>query len=200
MTTENTATTTDPLKNQREFLQALYKRVDRDNGAKADFKRALSGEPQHYRKIYEFVLYKIGGFPKWEQDHIWIPVACLAVFYPQPLEDQENKLPRNFGDSCRKLAAKKDSKGPERRFRALLDTSLEDIRSPLTALVRQMKAESVAINYPQLLADLKVWEDYRQKAQDRWARSFWQALSTEGESSEAIKQGDSLSTEDSENL
>jgi CRISPR system Cascade subunit CasB len=185
MTAKNPAKA--PLTDQRKYLKRLYARVAENNGAKAAFKRAMSGEPEHYRKIYEFVMPAIGHLAKWEQDYIWMPVACWAIFYPQPIADEEGKVSRdNFGHSCQRLAAGKESKGTERRFRALLDTSLEDLRSPLTALVRQMKVEKVAINYPQLLADLKYWGSYRQSVQDEWARTFWNTLSTDGEPLENI--------------
>jgi CRISPR system Cascade subunit CasB len=191
----------DTPRNQPEreirFLQELYARLkikleekDRqqptDSGAKAVFKRAMSGEPNHIWKTYEFLPY-IGEKSEWKEKHIWIPVACLSVFYPQPISEVKQR--RDFGYSCWSLQKEiqrgsPDAKGVARRFRALLDTSLEDIQTPLTALVRQMKAKEVAIDYPQLLADLRQWEHPNQYIQDRWARAFWGAplsLSNEAE-------------------
>jgi CRISPR system Cascade subunit CasB len=99
------------------------------------------------------------------------------VYYPQSIREKQ----QNFGSSCRGLANNTQSEGADRRFRALLDTSLEDIQSPLTALVRQIKTKEVRIDYPQLLADLTQWEHPNQYIQDRWARTFWGASSAEGE-------------------
>ncbi|OLP18282.1 type I-E CRISPR-associated protein Cse2/CasB [Leptolyngbya sp. 'hensonii'] len=164
-TTQNT--TRNRLEHESQFLQAVSDRVNRDNGAKADFKRALSGEPEHIRRVYPFVLLDVGKTSEWEQEHIWIPVACLSVYYPQTLRDVEKQ--RNFGYSCHRLA----TAGADRRFRALLDLALTDIRSPLTALVRQMKSKEIAIDYPKLLADLRQWEHPNQYIQDQWARTFW---------------------------
>uniref|UniRef100_B8HWI0 CRISPR-associated protein, Cse2 family n=1 Tax=Cyanothece sp. (strain PCC 7425 / ATCC 29141) TaxID=395961 RepID=B8HWI0_CYAP4 len=159
------------LEHERRFLQAVSGRTCKDNGAKADFKRALSGEPEHLRKVYPFVLPYIGSTSEWEQEHIWIPVACLSVYYPQPI--REAKKQKNFGYSGRGLANATSSKGVDRRFRALLDLALVDIKSPLTALVRQMRSKEVAIDYPKLLADLRQWEHPNQYVQDQWARAFW---------------------------
>jgi CRISPR system Cascade subunit CasB len=153
------------------FLQSVSKRIDKDNGAKADFKRALSGEPEHLRKVYPFVLPYIGNTSEWEQEQIWIPVACLSVYYPQAVREADKQ--RNFGYSCRGLATATNSDGADRRFRALLDLALTDIASPLTALVRQMKSKGTAIDYPKLLADLRQWEHPNQYIQDQWARAFW---------------------------
>jgi CRISPR system Cascade subunit CasB len=168
-----TTQTRNRLERELTFLQGISDRIDRDTGAKADFKRALSGESTHIRKLYKYVLPYLGNVPEWEQDTIWIPVACLSVFYPQPFRETEKH--HNFGHSCRNLAHKTESKGADRRFRALLDLALTDIQPPLAALVRQMKMQEIAIDYPQLLADLRRWEHPDQYIQDKWARTFWGA-------------------------
>ncbi len=161
------------LEHEMRFLQAVSDRISNDNGAKADFKRALSGEPEHLRKVYPFVLPYIGNTSEWEQEHIWIPVACLSIYYPQPIRDVNKQ--RNFGHSGRDLASATTSEGANRRFRALLDLALIDLKSPLTALVRQMRSKEIAIDYPKLLADLRQWEHPNQFVQDAWARAFWGA-------------------------
>lgn len=168
-----TVAQTQKLEREVRFLESVRDRISNDNGAKADFKRALSGEPGHLRKVYPFVLPYMANKSEWEQTHIWIPVACLSIFYPQPMREADKQ--RNFGHSCRKLASQTNSEGAERRFRTLLDLTLTDMMSPLTALVRQMKSKEVAIDYPQLIADLCRWSHPDQFIQDRWARTFWQA-------------------------
>jgi CRISPR system Cascade subunit CasB len=182
--------TQNPPRNQLEheirFLKSVSDRISKDNGAKADFKRALSGEPEHIRKVYPFVLPYLGSASEWEQEQIWIPLACLSVYYPQTLREAEKQ--RNFGCSCSGLAKATNSDGADRRFRALLDIALTDIRSPLTALVRQMKSKGIAIDYPKLLADLRRWEHPNQYIQDQWARAFWGTSVTQEE--EQSKQND----------
>jgi len=163
------------LERETRFLQSVNDRATKDNGAKADFKRALSGEPEHIRKVYPFVLPYVGTISEWEQERIWIPIACLSVYYPQPLRESEQQ--RNFGNSSRSLAT--NSEGTNRRFRALLDLALTDIHSPLTALVRQMKSKGIAIDYPKLIADLRQWERADQYIQDQWARAFWDGVSSD---------------------
>lgn len=168
------------LEQETRFLQAVRDRIKNDNGAKADLKRALSGEPEHLRKVYPIVLPYLGTRSDWEQSHIWIPVACLSVFYPME-PDTPQPGERNFGHSCHALKAATNSDGADRRFRALLDLALVDLKSPLTALVRQMKSKGIAIAYPQLLADLRQWEHPNQYIQDQWARAFWGAPSNPSE-------------------
>jgi CRISPR system Cascade subunit CasB len=184
--------TRNRLEKETRFLEAISKRIGEDNGARADFKRALSGEPKHIRKVYPYMLPYIGKFSdsEWEQnrqeEQIWIPVACLSIFHPQPFRTDEKKL--NFGHSCRGLASETNSEGAERRFRALLDLSLADVKSPLIALVRQMKTKKkIVIDYPQLLADLRRWDHPDQYIQDNWARAFWGAPPQTKEPSEALE-------------
>lgn len=160
------------LEPEMRFLQAVSDRISKDNGAKADFKRALSGEPEHLRKVYPFVLPYLGNTSEWEQVNVWIPIDCLSVYYPQQPFRAADKQ-QNFGYSGRGLANATTSEGADRRFRALLDLALIDIKSPLTALVRQMRSKEIAIDYPKLLADLRQWEHPHQYIQDQWARAFW---------------------------
>lgn len=169
--------TSSRLERQNNFLASLHKRIAHDNGAKADLKRALSGEKKHLRNIYSLILPYLGGIAEGKQDNIWIPVACLSVGYPQPIREQQN----NFGYSCRQLANKTESEGIERRFRALLDTASSDLQTPITALVRQMKSKEIAIDYPQLIYDLERWEHPDQYIQDKWARTFWGVAQIEQE-------------------
>jgi CRISPR system Cascade subunit CasB len=174
------------LEYESRFLQSVSDRIKNDNGAKADFKRALSGEPEHIRKVYPFVLPYIGNVSEWEQKQIWIPVACLSVYYPQPIREAEKQ--RNLGYSCRGLATATNSEGADRRFRALLDLALTDVPSPLAALVRQMKSKGIAIDYPKLLADLRQWEHPNQYVQDHWARAFWGAAFTDPSQEQATSE------------
>jgi CRISPR system Cascade subunit CasB len=147
-----------------------------DKGGQAAMRRAMTGE--RYHNIREFIPY-ISEDSEWQEKYVWIPIACLFVYYPQKIEIVNNSRKYNFGNSCLALSQEinksGESKGTERRFKALLDTSLEDLRSPINALVRQMKIRKIYINYPQLLADLQQWENSRLFVQDAWARAFWRA-------------------------
>lgn len=166
-----TATTIAPaIQRTAAVLERIQNTIKNDNGAKADLKRALTGEPRHRRAAYPLILRHLSeAEEKYNLDQ-WLLVMCLLAYYPQTI-DPANKL--TFGDSARQLMTGNSSGGPERRFRALLETSQEDLRSPLTALVRLMKANNIAINYPQLLVDLCRWDHPDQFIQDKWARAFW---------------------------
>jgi CRISPR system Cascade subunit CasB len=160
-----------PITQATQFLESVKRDIKNDNGTKATLKRALTGEKRHLRAVYPILLRYLDGI-KYHQDE-WIFVACLfASDSEQTLEREERS---NFGKSVRGLAGNTDSKGPERRFKALLDTPLEDLHSPIAALVRLMKTKGIAIDYPQLIVDLRQWEHPDQYVQDQWARAFWGA-------------------------
>jgi CRISPR system Cascade subunit CasB len=168
-------TTQTPPRNQLEretkFLQDIQDRIKNDNGAKATLKRALSGHDRHVLRTYPFLLPYLEGISEWQQD-IWIFGACLSTYHDQ----EQPPAPRNFAQSCLDLHNSSESKGPERRFRALLDTDLVDIQSPITALVRQIKSKKdkkISVYYPQMITDLCFWNHPDQFVQDRWARAFW---------------------------
>jgi CRISPR system Cascade subunit CasB len=175
-------TTTDKpkyLARQTQFLEDLHCEIKNDNGAKAMLRRAISGEERHIRNASSIIWRHMPDI-KYQQKN-WIFVACLSVYYPQALDRDD---PKNFGYSCHGLANATNSAGAERRFRALLDTTAEDLQSPLTSLVRQIKSKDIRLDYPQLLSDLCRWDypDQYIQVQDRWARTFWGASSADEES------------------
>ena len=158
------------VKRAADVLDRIQTIIEYDNGAKANLKRALTGEPRHRRATYPLVLRYLSESEEAYNLEQWLLVTCLLAYYPQKI-DPENK--NTFGHSARRLINEDSSGGPERRFRALLDTASEDLRSPLTAMVRLMKSKKLPINYPQLLVDLCRWDNPDQYIQDKWARAFW---------------------------
>jgi CRISPR type I-E-associated protein CasB/Cse2 len=170
MTTSTPSLTT--TQRAARYLESVHRKIEHDNAAKATLKRALTGEPRHLRAVYPILLSELDkAGVNYHQDE-WIFVACLFAYYPQSLDLAR---PQNFGYAARGLAGEGTSGGADRRFRVLLDTSLDNLRSPLSALVRLLKSKSIAIHYPQLIADLSSWEHPDQYIQDNWARAFWGA-------------------------
>lgn len=172
-----TPTISPAIKRAADVLDRIQKNIiEFDNGAKATLKRALTGEPRHRRAAYPLVLRYLSESEETYTLEQWLLVTCLLAYYPQDI-DPENK--NTFGHSARRLITDDSSGGPERRFRALLDTASEDLRSPLTTMVRLMKSKKLPINYPQLLVDLCRWDHPDQYIQDKWARAFWNAPRTD---------------------
>ena len=170
MTTTTNVPISPTVKHAAEVLEKIKNAIQKDSGTKADLKRALTGEPRHQRAAYPIVLRFLSQEEADYNLDQWLWVTGFLAYYDQNLSPEHKT---NFGDSARRLKDANSSDGPDRRFRALLETSIEDLRSPLTSMVRLMKSKKVNINYPQLIVDLKYWNHPDQYIQDRWARSFW---------------------------
>ena len=170
--TTTSSSTAARRKRAAGVLTKIQSAIQHDNGAKAALKRGLTGEPRHQRAVYPLLLRYLSDSEEQYDLEQWLLVTCLLAYYPQDI-DPDNK--NTFGHSARLLTGENSSGGPERRFRALLDTPAEDLRSPLTAIVRLMKSKKLPINYPQLLVDLCRWDHPDQYIQDKWARAFWNA-------------------------
>ncbi|WP_039727692.1 type I-E CRISPR-associated protein Cse2/CasB [Leptolyngbya iicbica] len=157
------------------------KRSSAARAAQAALKNSLKGDPKHLIDTYRTVsdpLRTVGieydPEKSWNKGRIWIFVAGLFAYYPQPVEPYKG----SFGKSCWLLQQEirrqsPDAKGVERRFHTLLDTAFENVQSPVATLIRQMKSKYIAVNYPQLLTDLHWWDGIDKRVQDKWARDFW---------------------------
>lgn len=157
-----------PSRTQR-FLEAIEARMKTDSAVRAALKRSLDGTGEHRRAIYPYVLPLLGDVEPYQQDPFLL-VAALYALYPTPLKREHSK---RFGRTCAHLAAARDSAGPERRFKALLDTDTADLAVPIAALIRLMASEKIDVDYATLLSDMRQWSHPDKWVQDRWAREFW---------------------------
>ncbi|MDG2991566.1 type I-E CRISPR-associated protein Cse2/CasB [Candidatus Synechococcus calcipolaris G9] len=176
------------LKIEFDENQQIINDIKQNKGARAALKNVLKGDTKHLIDTYSTVLKPLQDVgidyqPEQPSDkgRLWIFVAGLFAHYPQPIEQ---KYRGNFGNSCWLLQQEirrknPDAKGIERRFHSLLDTDLGYLQSPLSALLRQMKAKDVVVNYPKLIADLHWWDRADKRVQDQWARAFWMTSSSD---------------------
>ena len=165
----------------RRNLKIAETHIIKNSATKSDLKRSLTGEQKYLRRIYSVTSY-LEGINDYNKDE-WILVLGLFAYY---FDEHKPHLvwgdpdsPKNFGISLQSLSmATKSQDEPEskavvRKCRALLDTSITNIRSPLSALIRQMKTKDITIDYPKLIVDLCQWNHSDQYVQDNWAKSFW---------------------------
>ncbi len=156
------------------FLKALETRMAGDTAVRAALKRSLDGTIEHKQAIYPYVLPLLGDLKPYQQEPFLL-VAALYALYPTPLDREK---PHHFGRACARLAANGESKGPERRFKSLLDTEAADLTVPLSALIRLMKSKQIDVDYATLLSALQSWSHPDKWVQDRWAREFWAPSAT----------------------
>jgi len=92
----------------------------------------------------------------------------------------------NLGLTMARIASRRGlTPSFERRCVALLEAYAEDVGEHLRHLVYLARAADVPLNWAQLLADLRGWDDPLGRVQARWARSFW---ASEGCQPEAVSR------------
>lgn len=87
-----------------------------------------------------------------------------------------------LGAAFRQLWKSNDeAEGPERRFVALLDSDSEDLPMRLRQAISLLKTNDIAINWQQLLRDLRSWSHPDRYVQRQWAKDFWSNQRSDGE-------------------
>ena len=163
-------------------LLALEKRVDR--ATLASLRRGLGKEPGSAGEMYPFVLPRISDLDEgdeslnywtWSQKCGFI-VASLFAWHPLNIE-HDGSHGKNLGSSVLLLKQRNPAmeQGVERRFVALLNAEAEETHEHLRTMVGLLKANDIAIDWEQLLADLRGWNWRNRPVQTRWARSYWRA-------------------------
>lgn len=104
---------------------------------------------------------------------------------------------KSFGQVVGLLSAKRDSGSIELRFLALLGATKEnELAYHLRQLTALLKSEGIALDFAQLLADLKRWRSPRRFVQQRWARGFYRSKATDDDAPEDAENNPEEETED----
>lgn len=142
-------------------------KASNDRGALATLRRGLSDING------DFGLYRIIGRaipPSEIDDTPYRLVACLFAAH-QHHDDAAGSLGSSTGVLRSRLGDGASSL--DIRFTALLNADTEDLPVRLRHLFSQLVTNDVAVNYGQLLTDLKYWSSQKRRAQRRWARDYW---------------------------
>jgi CRISPR type I-E-associated protein CasB/Cse2 len=153
-----------PKQRAAAYITGL-RRMRNDRGKLAALRRSLTDNPRLRSEAWPIII-GLGG-----QIDSPAYTALAGLFATHP---EESTL-RNFGETCRAIAAGTDGKIPdsfETRFRRLI---VSDVTGQLRAWVRLAASKSVGINYESLLADLLNWPWYADDIRVKWAKSFWHA-------------------------
>jgi CRISPR system Cascade subunit CasB len=149
-----------------EFLKSLADNGNR--GALAALRRGLSSEGASAAGMHRYV----AGWLR-ERDRPW-DEQCFylvaALFGRYPCTDTPG---HNFGGSYRQLHLKKESESLERRFVALLAADADSVGVHLRHAISLLASEDIAVDWAQLLGDLRWWGQPEHRVQRRWAREFW---------------------------
>jgi CRISPR system Cascade subunit CasB len=149
-----------------------------DRAALAALRRAAGRPPGESPAAYPAVYRALGDEPlqPWEETPYFI-VAPLFALYPHGSwrrgDEEERYEPRSLGASFARLAERTGSGSIEGRFRALLDSRIEDVPEHLRHAVGLLRAHEVPVSWTELLGDIRRWDDERRSVQRKWARHYW---------------------------
>lgn len=111
-----------------------------------------------------------------EKAETYFLVATLYAFGTRRDSLRPGNPPRSLGASLRRI---RGDGGDERRssldkrVEALLEADREQLPFRLRQIVSLLKANEVAVNWPQLLRDILWWESPLRSVQRRWAEDFY---------------------------
>jgi CRISPR system Cascade subunit CasB len=149
-----------------EYLSGLAKNENR--GALAALRRGLSDSGASGAAINRYVAGWLRDRDRrWDEDCFYL-VAGLFGRYPST-----KPAKHNFGGSYRELCAAKGTESLERRFVALLAADAESVGMHLRHAVALLASKEIAVDWAQLLHDLRRWGQPKRRVQRRWAREFW---------------------------
>ena len=168
---------TEPTSFEERFVAGLTQLVEReDRAALAALRRAL-GTPPGSQAEAARVVYRLlpANLSQWRERDCWLLAGLLAL-HPRALgTPPDGQYRPNLADSLRRLARQEhvSPEGVERRLIALLNAEREDLDDHLRHAVAQLRAHDIAIDYVQLMRDLRSWSAEERWVQRRWARAFW---------------------------
>jgi CRISPR system Cascade subunit CasB len=152
---------------EHAFISYLEKRAD-DRAMLAALRRGLGQEPGTVPTMYPYVVPFVHS--RRDEDNLYT-IAALFALHPVSAVDG------NMGSHLRQLARQVNDDlddATTRRFVQLLNQHRGNLDIPLRQHVNLLKANDIAINWHQLLADLFRWDDVERPVQKWWASEYWQ--------------------------
>ncbi len=167
--TERVTSTRD--KQEENFIKALR---ELDAAGRARLKRNAGNALNEARNVYDVFYAMVPAGV--DQDRYFL-VATLYAFGTRRSDPLDNPQ-RNFGASLRLVRDSEKAGSLDRRFNALLDADSQQLPFRLRQLVSLLSARRVAVDWAQLLTDLRYWNDANRRVQRRWAQAYYQQATT----------------------
>lgn len=167
------------------FLESLLEQDDR--AALAALRRGLGKEPGTVIEMHKVLMWRLPRAVSRRREDDYFTVAALFGLHPkESWRPSENRRHTNLGaslgtlrDDLKRSGSDSDS-SIERRFVAMLNAPKEDLDDHLRHAVGLLKANDVAVDWTQLLNDLRGWDNDSRWKQRDWSRAFWQNTEADG--------------------
>lgn len=166
-----------PTAHEQAFVSYLERlRDDERHGraAMASLRRGLGKEPGEAAEAHRFVVPWLAPEASQREAGRYYLLASLFAWHqgswhPAP----GSRAPTNLGASHARMARSEEGDSVERRFTSLLNCHEEDLPKQLRQAVGLLKSKEIAIDWSQLLNDLRNWGRETRQVQLAWARAFW---------------------------
>lgn len=163
---------------ETEFFEILHNRSVGDTAVIASLRRSAAYEPGLFPAVYPYVEPFVQHLSEWRRSATYLVAAnwALAQRMGRNENDRNPREALTLPKALRFLQAKGESgKAIEARFKALLDADTDELPWRLRHLTSQLASVGIAIDWPDLLKDLRRWPDPQRRVQVRWAREYWAA-------------------------
>ena len=166
------------LRENEPFVDKLLKHCsgDHNRGNRAELRRYWSTATRHYAWPH---LGRLNAISHRQNESI-TPEGILAALYAENPNHALGGM--RLGQVALKLAGGRQEsesfKSFERHFRRLLsceDGNFKELAYQLYRLCKRMERDSIALDFNQLLWDLRNWRNKAEKVKTDWARDFYQA-------------------------
>jgi len=152
-----------------------------DRGAMAILRRGLGKPPGTVHQMDRYILKFFSDKLEDSEYSRYYLIASLFAFWYQGKDEPVSDSPPDLGASLRSLVdIESDNnnrddieKRHEKRFAALLNCHKDEMPEHLRHIISLLKSKNIAINWAQLLCDLRGWDREDHSVQRTWARSFW---------------------------
>lgn len=172
-----------PTEHETNFVRSLVALLGGDNPATAKpdraalaaLRRGLGKTPGEVAEMFPYVIHWCGGMDERRQNDFFLVAALFATHQgPRPPHPASSDPRRNnLGASFRILSDRTESGSIEKRFVALLNASRPELDDHLRHAIKLMRANSVGVDWAQLLHDLAGWNWSSRAIQRRWASGYW---------------------------
>lgn len=169
-----TAPTNNPIAREADGIVTWLQSITEDRGTMARLRCLLN---PNLRQRGWAAVSRIGGIGHDVRETV------AGLFALHPCAGNEDKPPKNLGDSCRLLkstrqmnngtapSGKESGESPwDVRFRRILSADRKEMRDLLPHLFLHLKSESIPVDYRQLYIDLRYWGDI---VRQKWAIHYW---------------------------
>jgi len=156
--------------NQHPFIDYLEGLRDADDRqALAALRRGLGRRPGAAPEMYPYVVPRLPTEVHPQDEEVYYLIAALFASHPMSTPNG------NLGDHLRAVVKGDENRqaGVERRFTILLSVHREDLPDHLRQTISLLRSHEVAVNWRQLMSDIRYWDHPDAFVQRGWARAFW---------------------------